>query len=113
MSRKKVEEGSLEEAGEVFGSAAGAPEVSLPRFGMGGEGEIRSKKRKQRVDVGSKLYGERSKLQGGLHLVASLALHFSKELAPHPGLVEDGGLTAWTLDVESGTDPGTWLACTG
>lgn len=81
VSGKKVEE-EPEEAEEVFGSAAGAPEVSLQRFGMGEEGEIGSKKRKQRVDVGSKLCGERSKLQGGLHLVASLALHFSKELVP-------------------------------
>lgn len=71
-----------EEAGEVFGSAAGAPEVSLQRCGMGEEGKIGSKKRKQRVDVGSMLNGERSRLQGGLHLVASLALHFSKGLVP-------------------------------
>lgn len=78
----QVSEEEPEEAEEVFGSAAGAPEVSLQRFGMGEEGEIGSKKRKQRVDVGSKLCGERSKLQGGLHLVASLALHFSKELVP-------------------------------
>lgn len=81
-----------EEVGQVFCSAAGGPEVSLERFGMGEEGKVGEEEKRKQSSCGIKATG-RPTCRGfpGLALL--------KRIGPFSLLV-GGGLAAWTLGME-------------